>query len=115
MARFAKGGLFGFAQVPARGGLAGFIALAEVHSDASAVQIRTLKLLPRTRCLLIGLVLGKTIPPRLFGLPPVGPIRSGVRLIDDIAVIKIPMLSKGSIKTLLAEPLIDVADVKAGI
>jgi hypothetical protein len=38
-----------------------------------------------------------------------------VRLIDDVAVIKLAMLREGRVKTFLAEALIDVADVEAGV
>lgn len=115
MPRFADGGLFGLTQVPAGGRLAGLIPLAEVHRDASAVEVGALQLLARAGCLLVGLVLGEAVAPRLFGLASVGPVGGGVRLIDDVAVIKFAVLREGRVETFLAQTLIDVADVEAGV
>jgi hypothetical protein len=74
MPRFADGGLFGLTQVPAGGGLAGLIPLAEVHRDAPAVQVSALQLLARAGCLFVDFVLGEAITPRLFGLTSVGSV-----------------------------------------
>jgi hypothetical protein len=38
-----------------------------------------------------------------------------VRLIDDVAVIKFAVLREGRVETFLAQTLIDVADVEAGV
>jgi len=50
----------------------------------------------------------------LLGFSPEA-ARTRLRLIDNEAVLQLPVDLKGRLKLLLIDPLIDVADVKAGV
>lgn len=74
-----------------------------------------MKFAPGAHGVLRVLVLGKAISSGLFGFCWLGAVSVGVGLIDDVAILKLPVLRKGIVKFFLGESFIDIADIEAGI
>jgi len=63
----------------------------------------------------MNLEFGETISTRLLWLRSAISIRSRIRLIDNVAVIKLSEFSEDLVQLFLCHSLVDVSDVKTGV
>lgn len=102
-------------QIPTRSRLPRLVPLAHLDGDPPTPEVHTLHLLLRAQGVLVQLVLGKPVAPRLLGLGPAAAIRGRVGLVDDVAVFQLAELLEGRDQLFLGEALVDVPDVEAGV
>lgn len=101
------------AEIPARGWLAGAVALADFDGDLAAHYLLPIQTF---NCLFgIGfiLVLDEGIPPGDFGFPVSVMMRSGLK--DDKTILEIAVLLADILQLIFRTPFIQIANVQAGI